>query len=130
MALPPEPIDSVLFDAKAVVAGEVVAIVTEGAALPKKTPKKKDHRDVGNLAAWQKLSLRIDNVLLAGLGTAEGAVVDVLKPEGHYALPVGAAGPFLLGAPGDDGLPVILGRYGPDSYRADVVEAAIRRRAE
>ena len=129
MAIPPEPIDSVLFDARAVVVGEVVAIVTEGAAAPKKTPPKKDHKDVGNVSAWQKLSLRVDDVLLAGLGLDKGAVVDVLKPEGHYGLPVGAHGPFLLGAAGDDGLPVILGRYGPDSYRTDVVEAAVKRRS-
>ncbi|MDP2342071.1 MAG: hypothetical protein Q8O67_14025 [Deltaproteobacteria bacterium] len=128
MAIPPEPIDSVLFDAKAVVVGEVVAIVTEGAPLPKKTPPKKDHKDVGNLAAWQKLSLRVDDVLLAGLDVKKGESLDVLKPEGHYGLPVGAKGPFLLGAAGADGLPVILGRYGPDSYRQEVVEAALKRR--
>ena len=128
MAIPPEPIDSVLFDARAVVVGEVVAVVVEGPALPKKTPPKKDHKDLGNSAAWQKLSLRVDAVLLAGLEIKKGAVVDVLKPEGSYTLPVGATGPFLLGAAGADGLPVILGRYGCDSYRLDVVEAAIKRR--
>jgi len=129
MAMPPEPIDSVLFDAKAVVVGEVVAVITEGEPVAKKTPPKKDHKDVGNLAAWQKLSLRIDDVLLAGLDVKKGGSVDVLKPEGHYGLPVGAKGVFLLGAAGADGLPVILGRYGPDSYRLDVVEAALKRRS-
>ena len=129
MAIPPEPIDSVLFDAKAVVVGEIVAVVVEGAAIPKTPPAKKDFKDVGNLAAWQQLSLRIDGVVAPGLGATAGAVIDVLKPEGHYGLPVGAKGPFLLGAPGSDGLPVILGRYGPDSYRLDVVEAAVKRRS-
>lgn len=128
MAIPPEPIDSVLFDAKAVVTGEVVAVVAEGPALPR-IEKKKGMSDIGNKAAWQKLTLRIDDVLQAGFDVKKGGTVDVVKPVAGYALSVGIKGDFLLGNPeGDEKAPVILGRYGPDSYRHDVVVEALKRR--
>lgn len=131
MAIPPEPIDSVLFDAKAVVTGEVVAVVAEGPALPR-TPKKKGYSDIGNKANWQKLTVRVDDVLQAGFNVKKGATVDVVKPVAAYALSVGVKGDFLLGNPEDgagaDG-PVILGRYGPDSYRHDAVVEALKRRS-
>ena len=133
MAIPPEPIDSVLFDAKAVVVGEVTAVVAEGPALPR-IEKKKGMSDIGNKAAWQKLTLRVDDVLQAGFDVKKGATVDVVKPVAGYALSVGIKGDFLLGNPapseagGDEKAPVILGRYGPDSYRHDVVVEALKRR--
>ncbi len=130
MAIPPEPIDSVLFDAKAVITGTVLSIAAEGPP-PPRVEAKKGFKDVGNQAAWQKLVLQIDDVLLAGLDAKKGGTITVLKPEAGYALNVGNGGPFLLGAPsagGGDDVPVILGRYGPDSYRLEVVVEALKRR--
>ena len=133
MAIPPEPIDSVLFDAKAVVVAEVVAVVREGPALPKKE-KKPGFSDIGNKAAWQRLTLRIDDVLQAGFDVKKGATVEVVKPVAAYALSVGNKGDFLLGnVVADDSKdagdgPVILGRYGPDSYQHAVVVDALKRR--
>jgi hypothetical protein len=125
MAIPPEPIDSVLFDAKAVVAGEVVAVLAEGPAPPHVEPKK-GFKDVGNKAAWQRLSVRVDDVLQGGFDVKKGGTVEVLKPEAGYALSVGIKGDFLLGV-GEEA-PVILGRYGPDTYRHEVVVEALKRR--
>ena len=82
MAIPPEPIDSVLFDAKAVVTGEVVAVVAEGPPLPR-IEKKKGFSDIGNKAAWQKLTLRVDDVLQSGFDVKKGGTVDVVKPVAH-----------------------------------------------
>jgi hypothetical protein len=128
MAIPPEPIDSVLFDAKAVVVGEVVAVVAEGPPLPKKE-KKQGFSDIGNQANWQRLTLRVDDVLQAGFDVKPGGTVDVVKPVAAYALSVGVKGDFLLGNPEEDGGgPVVLGRYGPDSYKHAVVVEALRSR--
>lgn len=129
MAIPPEPLQSVLFDAKAVVVGEVVAVDATG-PLPAQREVKKGMTDVGNLAPWQRVTLRVDAVLSPGkdgVDVKKGATVAVLKPEAAYVVDKGTVGPFLLGAPGDDGLPPILGRYGPDSWRLELVEKACRK---
>jgi hypothetical protein len=125
MAQPPEPLSSALFDAKAVVVGEITAIDATGPEQPKRTDVKKGFTDVGNPAAWQKVTLRVDEVLRPGkdgVVVKKGGSVSVLKPEGAYVVGVGTKGPFLLGAPGDDGVAPILGRYGPDSWRLELVE--------
>jgi hypothetical protein len=124
MAIPPDPIDDVLFDAKLVVVGEVVAVVAEGSP-PARIEAEPGVKDVGNKAPWQRVQVRIDQALL---GTAPiGSVVEVLKPEAGYLLSVGIKGDFLLGA-AVDGVAPLLGRYGPDSYRHDVVVAALAKR--
>jgi hypothetical protein len=130
MAIPPEPLQSVLFDARAVVVGEVVAVLGTGPTPEKRTDVKKGMTDVGNKAPWQKVTLRVDDVLQPGrdgVTVRKGATLDVLKPEGAYVVDQGTVGAFLLGIPGDDGLPPILGRYGPDSWRLELVEKACRK---
>jgi hypothetical protein len=130
VAKPPEPLSSALFDAKAVVVGEVTAVEATGPEQARRTDVKKGFTDVGNPAAWQKVTLRVDEVLRAGkdgVVVQKGGTVSVLKPEGDYVVDVGTKGPFLLGAPGDDGVPPILGRYGPDSWRLELVEQACKK---
>lgn len=121
MALPPEPIDTLLVDTKAAVVGEVVGVVATGPALPHREGKKGE-KDLGNKAPWQRVTLRVDTVLRGGL--KQGSTVEVLKPEGAYLVDAGTKGPFLLGAVGDDGVAPILGRYGPDTWRLEVVQQA------
>jgi hypothetical protein len=121
MALPPEPIDTMLVDTKAVVIGEVVGVTATGPALPQRVGKNGE-KDLGNEAPWQRVSIRIDTVLRGEL--QGGKTVEVLKPQGAYLVDVGTKGPFLLGEAGDDGAPVILGRYGPDTWRLEVVQKA------
>lgn len=48
-------------------------------------------------------------------------LLEVQKPVSLYVLAPGHHGPFLLAA--SDNLPVIIGRYGPDSYSQEEVEA-------
>jgi hypothetical protein len=130
MAIPPEPLQSALFDAKAVVLAEVVAVDATGPEPRKRAEPKRGLKDLGNQAPWQRVTLRVDEVLSAGkdgVVVHKGETIAVLKPEGAYVVARGTVGPFLLGEKGVDGLPSILGRYGPDSWRLDLVEEACRR---
>lgn len=124
MALPPEPLATVKVDAVAVCIGEVTAVVATGPALPKREGKKGE-KDLGNKEAWQEVVLRVDTALL---GLTAGQTLTVLKPEGAYLVDVGTKGAFLLAAPAEvGGAPAILGRYGPDTWRADDVVATFTR---
>jgi hypothetical protein len=123
MALPPEPLDTVLVDAKVVVFGEVVDVTATGPALPHREGKKGE-KDLQNKAPWQAISLRVDRVLRGDV--VKGATIAVLKPEGAYEVVVGTHGPFLLGSADDAGVAPVLGRYGPDTWRAEVVERAFQ----
>jgi hypothetical protein len=130
MAIPPEPLQSVLFDAKAVVVGEIVAVDATGPEPPKRTDVTKGMTDIGNQAPWQRVTLRVDDVLSPGkdgVVVKKGSTLGVLKPEGAYLVAKGTVGPFLLGAPGEDGLAPILGRYGPDSWRLELIEKACKK---
>ena len=124
MALPPEPIDTVLVDTRVVVVGEVTGVVATGPELPHREGKKGE-KDLGNKAPWQRVTLRIDTVLRGEL--KPGSTLDVLKPEGAYLVDAGTKGPFLLGAAGADGVAPILGRYGPDTWRLEVVQQTFAR---
>jgi hypothetical protein len=76
------------------------------------------------------VTLRVDDVLAPGrdgIVVTKGGTVDVLKPEGAYVVAAGTVGPFLLGAPGEEGVPPILGRYGPDSWRLELIEKACKK---
>lgn len=123
MAIPPEPLDSVLVDVKSALIGEVTEVIATGPELPAREGKKGE-KDLGNKAPWQRVKLRVDTALR---GVDVGGVVEVLKPEGAYLVDVGTKGPFLLGAVGDDGVAPILGRYGPDTWRVEVVQTAFAR---
>jgi len=125
MALPPEPLDSVLLDAKVVVLGEVKAILEEGPTPPQREGKKGE-RDLGNKAVWQRVSLAVEQALRGDI--AVGATLELMKPEGAYVVAVGTKGAFLIGA-SEGGPAPILGRYGPDTWRADLVLEAFTRRS-
>jgi len=125
MALPPEPLDSVLVDAKVVVFGEVVGVTATGPELPRREGKKGE-KDLQNKAPWQTVTLRVDRVLRGDV--VKGATLQVLKPEGAYEVAVGTHGPFLLGTADDSGVAPLLGRYGPDTWRSEVVEGAFQAR--
>jgi hypothetical protein len=116
MAKPPEPLDEVLPQARWVVDAEVTEIVAAGP-----TPPRRDappgSTSVGNLAASQTVKLAVKHVLR---GEAVKELV-VEKPAAGYALKPGDKGPFLV-----DGNKVILGRYGPDSWHAERIAAALK----
>ena len=125
MAIPPDPIDEVLPKVAAVVVGEITKILEQGKQAPLPVPERPGMTDVPGALASQVVELRIDEVLF-GEPATRGEAIAVVKPEGDYVLSPGNRGPFLLAA--EERRWVILGRYGPDSYRREVIEAALERR--
>jgi hypothetical protein len=120
MAKPPEPLEEVLPLAVWVVDAEVVAVLHTGPTppeppLPPKTTKAATSRGVKN--ASQTVRLKVKRVLR---GEAIKELV-VEKPVGSYMLREGNHGPFLV-----DRSKNILGRFGPDSYSFEKLEAAIK----
>jgi len=98
-ALPPEPLAEMLPAARLV----VVATVAGRQVAPR-----------------QQVTLTITRVLR---GPALQSIT-VFKPAGGYALSAGNHGPFLLD--GTTHGATILGRYGPDTWRLQDIEAALR----
>ena len=123
MALPPEPIDEVLPDATHVVLAEVLRVISTDSA-PPSPPRPEGYGSLPTNAPRQVVELKVSECL-RGKDLSAGATVRAEKPVGAYALRVGSQGPFLLRS--GAGAVVILGRYGPDTWRVDVVQAAMRR---
>lgn len=122
MAKPPEPIDEVLPAADAAVLAQVLRVVTQDPQKPSSadpmatsTPDK---------AARQVVELKVQKVLFGALAK-EGATLQVVKPEGDYALREGNHGPFVL--KGEAGAVEILGRYGPDTWPEGLVKQAAQK---
>jgi hypothetical protein len=116
MALPPEPLASVLPAAGRVLVGVVVA-VDDVEAWPEPTNGPPDS---ALPCPAQTATLRVLNVLR---GDTAAADVVVVKPRAPYMLAVDVGGAFLLDTSTTP--PTILGRYGPDTWGVDDVEAAI-----
>ena len=116
MALPPEPIAHLLPKATWIVEAEVVQVLSEGPQPP--LPAKLAPSAPLKLRA-QTVELKVKKVVR---GPSQPASLTAQKPEGSYLLKPGHHGPFLL-----DGSepPLILGRYGPDTYSLAKIEAAL-----
>lgn len=123
MAIPPEPIEEIISTANGAVLAEVAKVVAQDAQppLPKAAPGA---TDVGGVAARQVVELKVSSVLFGDVAAA-GAVVQVVKPEGDYALREGNKGPFLLKRDGK--ALAIVGRYGPDSYSEEKIRSAAKK---
>lgn len=122
MAKPPELIDEVLPGADAAVLAEVTKVVTQdpqkpytGDPMATSTPHE---------AARQVVELKVSKVLFGGIAK-EGAIVQVVKPSGAYALRAGNHGPFVLKQ--GEGAVEILGRYGPDTWPEGLVKQAAQK---
>lgn len=120
MALPPDPIDEVLPQAAWVVDAEVQEVVLQGPAGPKPEAPE-GFTSVEQKVGSQVVRLKVRRVLK---GNPEVQELLCEKPVGAYALRAGNHGPFLLDASAPH--PVILGRYGPDSYSLKAIEAALQ----
>lgn len=120
MAVPPEPIEELLPSVVVLFDGEVVEVLHSDEPMPD-PPHLPGAAGVGRKAPRQVVRLQANEVLRGEL--EPGATVEVIKPPAGYALRVGNHGPFLL-----DGAdpPVILGRYGPDSYALEALRAALK----
>lgn len=119
MAIPPEPIAELLPLAGAVVLARVVKILVQDPQAP--LPEAEEGAtDVDGELARQQVLLQLDEVLRGELQA--GDRLEVVKPAGDYTLQPGMHGPFLLDT--TEQPPVVLGRYGPDTYP----EGLLRRR--
>jgi len=119
VAIPPEPLAEILPHATWVVEAEVAEVLASGPEAPKLSAPP-GWTDTGQKVASQRVRLKVLRVL-RGKDVQE-LVVD--KPVAGYALRTGNKGPFLLD--GSQPHPVILGRYGPDSYALAKLESALK----
>lgn len=120
MALPPEPIEEVLPSADAAVLATVSRIVEQA---PQQQYERSLDTSLPTTAARQVVELKVTKVLFGSLAQ-NGGTVNVIKPEGAYALREGNQGPFVL-AKSDAGVEIV-GRYGPDTWsEAAVKQAAV-----
>lgn len=125
MAIPPDPIDEVLPDVEAVVLGRILRVISRAPQAPLAMGPRPGVTDAPGALSSQEVELVIERVVLGTPG-AVGQRLVLHKPEGDYLLAEGNHGPFLLRARGEGF--EIVGRYGPDSYRLEVIEDALRRR--
>jgi hypothetical protein len=110
VAIPPEPIEEVIPSAALVIEGEVESVLATGPIQPKvDAPAGKT--STGKMTANQTVKLKVTRVH-KGPSSLKELVAE--KPVAGYALRAGNKGPFLLD--GSKPNPVILGRYGPDSW--------------
>lgn len=123
MAKPPEALADELPKATWVVLAEVSEVLDAGPT--KGGVRQVGATDVAPPVAAQRVRLKVTKVLLKPDAEDEASSLVAVKPEAPYALRVGNRGAFLLAATGDR--LVILGRYGPDTWRVEAVEAALSR---
>lgn len=118
MAIPPEPLQEILPHAAWVVEAEVTEVLSVGEPPPKVTAPA-GWTDTGQKVASQRVRLKVTRVLRGE--SVQELVAD--KPVSAYGLRAGNKGPFLLD--GTKPHPVILGRYGPDSYALARIQSAL-----
>lgn len=129
MAIPPEPIAEVLPLADAVVLARVTRVLARAPQAPLALGERPGVTDAPGTLSAQTVELQIERVVHGTPGRVGQRLV-VRKPEGDYLLAEGNHGPFLLRAAEEGGSAwEILGRYGPDSYRLEVIEATLQRPA-
>lgn len=121
MALPPEPIEEVLPQAALIVEAEVDAVLETAPALPAVEAPQGATSVPGREVPRQTVRLKVTKVHKGPADTRE-IVAD--KPVAGYALRSGNKGPFLLDASKPN--PVILGRYGPDSWNLERILGALQ----
>lgn len=122
MAIPPDPIQTLVPQTKLVVEAEVIEVLSTGpkpAAAAKPPPA--GTTSTGKEVASQVVKLKVGKVLF---GETKATELTVVKPLGAYALRAGNKGPFLLD--GATPQPNILGRYGPDSYDLPTLQKAFK----
>ena len=120
MAKPPELITEVIPPAAGAVLARVVRVVKQD---PQEKRAPSLETSLPTTAARQIVEVEVQKVLFGALGKDPGTL-QLIKPEGAYALAAGHHGPFLL-AQGEQGIE-ILGRYGPDTWSEATIVSASR----
>ena len=122
-AKPPEPLEDVFPQTSAIVDAVVVRVVSEDAVDPASTSTSKD-------APKQVLLLKVNRVVrgqaaLAKLVDKDGQLT-VVKPAAPYKVKAGIKGPWLLHVDDKAHDVTVLGRYGPDSYTFEKLDAKLK----
>lgn len=118
MALRPEPLGELLADAERVFVGEVREVLATGPEPANEDPAPRPGlTGRGTKAPEQRVRVAVTRLLA---GAAAGELV-LEKPLAPYFLRTGDRGVFFVRGS------LILGRYGPDTYPVEQVEAALRR---
>ena len=125
MAIPPDPIDTVLPDAAAAVLAEVARVLVQDPQQPLPKGKRPDSTDKGGLVARQVVELKVKEPLFGAVRAGDS--VEAEKPAGAYTLSAGNGGPFLLKPGKEAGKWVILGRYGPDTYPVELIRDRMKK---
>jgi hypothetical protein len=108
-AKPPEPLEEIFPQTQLIVEAEVASIVKDEAGA-------------------QTLSLKITRVVRGALSPdeAKAGVVTVAYPQASaHRMKVGAKGPWLIAIDEKTKAKRVLGRYGPDTYGIDKIEAKL-----
>jgi hypothetical protein len=121
VAIPPEPIQELLPRANLIVEAEVSAVLSTGPR-PPQVKAREGATSVPNKVASQVVKLKVKRALK---GQASGELT-VDKPEADYALAEGNKGAFFLEQVKGAANMTIIGRWGPDTYRVDSVERALK----
>jgi len=119
MALPPEPLEEMLPQAKWVVEATVKEVLDSTGTARRDTPPGWTG---SGKAGRQIVRIEVTRVLR---GKEVPRQIDAVKPEAGYTLRAGSKGPFLLD--GAKPRPKILGAYGPDTWRVEEIEEAMAR---
>lgn len=117
MAKPPEPLEEIFPLTAIILDAEVKEVkVTD----PDLDPQGKD-------VPRQVVVLTVKRVLRGKLTDAESKAREVvaIKPKAFFTLKPGVKGPYLLAVDAKTGERTILGRYGPDTWSFDKIEAKL-----
>jgi hypothetical protein len=121
MALPPEPLEDVLPYAPRIFVGEVVKVEDLGA-----WPSTGGAIDAAPARPAQRAQVRVFRMLRGPMPSM--SELWVVKPQGAYALHAGVRGPFLVDAVATEAN--LLGRYGPDTWSEEEIDAALAGEAQ
>jgi hypothetical protein len=120
MAKPPEPLEEIFPHTTVILDAVVSSVVSED------KPKAPDAPDVPR----QVITLEVNRVLRGALPPSKGPKaakisVNVVKPVSVYKLRPGVKGAWLLAHDAKTGELTILGRYGPDSWTFEKIDAKL-----